>query len=102
MNVHTVLGNGFQEWIYQRSLIVEFGLLNISFGREVNMPVLYKGIEGGLRRVDFLVEEKICVEIKATGQLDNTHLNQAKNYLVAFNLEIGLLINFGTNSLEWK
>lgn len=102
MNVHTVLGNGFRELIYQRSLIVEFGLLNIPFGREVNMPVLYKGIQVGLRRVDFLVEEKICVEIKATGQLENIHLNQAKNYLEAFNLEIGLLINFGANSLEWK
>ncbi len=81
MNVHTVLGNGFQELIYQKSLIVEFGLLNIPFGREVNMPVLYKGTQVGIRRVDFLVEEKICVEIKATGQLDNIHLNQAKNYL---------------------
>ena len=102
MNVNTVLGNGFQELIYQKSLIVEFGLLNIPFRREVNMPVLYKGTQVGIRRVDFLVEEKICVEIKATGQLDNIHLNQAKNYLEAFNLEIGLLINFGANSLEWK
>ena len=68
MNVHTVLGNGFQELIYQRSLIVEFGLLNISFGRETSIRVLYKGIKVGEGRVDFLVEQKICVAIKAVIQ----------------------------------
>jgi GxxExxY protein len=102
MNVHSVLGNGFQELIYQRSLVDEFGLLKIAFGREINMPVIYKGIPVGERRVDFLIEEKICVELKALIQLENVHLVQAKNYLEAFNLEIGLLINFGANSLEWK
>ena len=102
MNVHTVLGNGFQELIYQRSLVIEFGLLNINFGREINMPVLYKGVHVGERRVDFLIEEKICVELKALIRLEDVHLAQAKNYLEAFNLEVGLLINFGANSLEWK
>jgi GxxExxY protein len=102
MNVHATLGNGFQELIYQRSLVVEFGLLNIDFGREVSMPVLYKGIHVGERRVDFLIDQKICVELKAVIQLENVHLAEAKNYLEAFNLEVGLLINFGANSLEWK
>ena len=102
MNVHATLGNGFQELIYQRSLVVEFGLLNIDFGREVSMPVLYKGIHVGERRVAFLIDQKICVELKAVIQLENVHLAKAKSYLEAFNLEVGLLINLGANSLEWK
>ena len=102
MNVHSVIGNGFQELIYQRSLEVEFGLMNISFGREVDILVHYKNVEEGCRRVDFLVENKISVELKALIKLESVHLAQAKNYLEAFNLEVGLLINFGANSLEWK
>ncbi len=102
MNVHGVLGNGFQEVIYQRALEIEFRLLGINFAREVSIPVFYKQELIGERRVDFLVEGKICVELKAVIQLENVHLVQGKNYLEAFNLEIGLLINFGANSLEWK
>jgi GxxExxY protein len=102
MNVHGALGNGFQEVIYQRSLEVEFGMMSISYGREVSRGVYYKEVHVGERRVDFLVEEKISVELKAVTVLDNVHLAQAKNYLEAFNLELGLLINFGTNSLEVK
>lgn len=102
MNVHAALGNGFQEVIYQRSLEVELLLLNMNFGREVSMPVFYKNVQVGERRVDFLVEKKICVELKALIKLEPVHLAQGKNYLEAFNLEIGLLINFGANSLEWK
>lgn len=102
MNVHAALGNGFQEVIYQRALEIEFRLLGISSGREISIPVFYKGELIGERRVDFLVEGKICVELKALVQLENVHLAQGKNYLEAFNLEVGLLINFGANSLEWK
>lgn len=102
MNVHSALGNGFQEVIYQRALEVEFKLLNIEFAREVSMPIFYKNVEVGERRVDFLISNKISVELKALIQLENVHLAQGKNYLEAYNLEIGLLINFGGNSLEWK
>jgi GxxExxY protein len=102
MNVHSVLGNGFQEVIYQRALEVEFKLWNIEYAREVSMLVFYKNIQVGERRVDFLVEKKISVEIKAQAQLNNINLAQGKNYLEAYNLEVGLLINFGGNSLEWK
>jgi GxxExxY protein len=102
MNVHGVLGNGFQEVIYQRALEIEFKLLNVDFAREVSMPIFYKDVEVGERRVDFLVSNKISVEIKALTQLENVHLAQGKNYLEAYNLEVGLLINFGANSLEWK
>ncbi len=102
MNVHSALGNGFQEVIYQRSLEIEFDLLSIKFGREVSIPVFYKSVQVGERRVDFLVEEKISVELKALVALENVHLAQAKNYLEAFNIEVGLLINFGSTSLQFK
>ncbi len=102
MNVHSTLGNGFQEVIYQRALEVEFKLLNIEYAREVSMLVFYKDVQVGERRVDFLVENKISVEIKAQAQLNNINLAQGKNYLEAYNLEVRLLINYGGNSLEWK
>jgi GxxExxY protein len=102
MVVHSTLGNGFQEVIYQRALAIEFELLGINFQREFCMPIYYRDKHIGERRVDFLVEEKISVEIKALSKLENVHLAQGMNYLEAYNLEVGMLINFGANSLEWK
>jgi len=102
MEVHRVLGNGFQEVIYQRSLAYELGQFNIGFAREVDMPIFYKGVLMGTRRADFLVEDKVLVELKAIIKLEEVHLAQAINYLEAYNLEIGLLINFGASSLEFK
>ena len=102
MNVHSALGNGFPEVIYQRALAIELDLLGLNFVREFNMPVFYKGIQIGERRVDFLIERIISVELKALLVLTNANLAQGKNYLEAYNLEVGLLINFGANSLEWK
>ena len=99
MEVHNALGNGFQEVIYQRALGYEMELQKILATREVEMPVFYKQRDIGSRRVDFLVEEKICVEIKALTRLEDVHLAQAINYLEAFNLEVGLLINFGDTKL---
>ncbi len=102
MKVHSALGNGFQEVIYQRALEIEMGDTGIKFRREFEMPIFYKGKEIGLRRVDFLVDDKIMVELKAIIQLENVHLAQAKNYLEAYNVEVGLLINFGSISLQFK
>ncbi len=102
MRVHSELGNGFQEVIYQRAFAIDMSDSKLNFAREVEMPVHYKEHRIGTRRVDFLVEEKILVEIKALSKLEDTHLNQALNYLEAFKLEIGLLINFGARSLEFK
>jgi GxxExxY protein len=102
MEVHKYLGNGFQEVIYQRALVQEFGLQGLLFSREFEMPIFYKNEHIGTRRVDFLVEEYISVEIKAVAKLEDVHLAQAINYLEAYNLEIGLLINFGAKSLEFK
>jgi GxxExxY protein len=102
MEVHKLLGNGFQEVIYQRALEMEFKLNDIAFSREHDMPIFYKGKQIGMRRVDFLIEGTISVELKAVIQLEDVHLAQAINYLEAYNLEIGLLINFGARSLDFK
>jgi len=102
MQVHSTLGNGFQEVIYQRALAVELKIAQISFSREHDMPIYYRDEEIGLRRVDFLVEGRISVELKAITALERVHLAQAMNYLEAYNIETGLLINFGANSLEFK
>jgi GxxExxY protein len=102
MKVHTTLGNGFQEVIYQRALAIEMGNQGLSFKREMEMSIFYEGIDIGTRRVDFFVEENIMVEIKALIKLEDVHLAQAMNYCQAYGLPIGLLINFGSKSLEFK
>jgi GxxExxY protein len=102
MKVHSALGNGFQEVIYQRALEIEMQESGLSFIRELSMPVYYKAKSIGERRVDFFVENKIMVELKAIIQLENVHLAQAKNYLEAYNIQVGLLINFGSISLQFK
>ena len=100
--VHQTLKSGFQEVIYQRALAIEFDLAGISFHQEFEMQIYYKDIHIGTRRVDFLVEDAISLEIKATTKLDDIHLAQAINYLEIYNLEVGLLINFGESSLKFK
>jgi len=102
ITVHKSLGNGFQEVIYQRALQIEMSLNGISFHREFEMPIFYREEQIGTRRVDFLVEELISVELKAITKLEDVHFAQAINYLEAYNLEIGLLINFGETSLNFK
>jgi len=102
MTVHSTLGNGFQEVIYQRAIAIELTKRNISFKRELEMLIYYDGKVIGKRRVDFLVENKIMLELKAQTKLEDVHLAQALNYLEAYNLEIGLLINFGAKSLGFK
>jgi len=102
ISVHKFLGNGFQEVVYQRALGIEMEKEKLNFSREQEMPILYKGEDIGTRRVDFFVEDQILVEIKALIKMENVHLAQAINYLEAFDKEIGLLINFGARSLEFK
>jgi GxxExxY protein len=102
LEVHKYMGNGFQEVVYQRTLAIEMQLRNIAFEREKEMPLEYKGYDVGMRRVDFFVEEKIMVEIKAVINLEDVHLAQAMNYVEAYNLHIGLLINFGSKSMQFK
>lgn len=101
MNGHNVLGNGFQEVIYQRCLAIELTAAGLRFGREVEQDVFYKGITVGSRRADFIVENKIVVELKAIINLENVHLAQIKNYVVAYDLPVGLLINFGAVRLQF-
>ena len=102
MKVHSTLGNGFQEVIYQRCLAIEMEKQGLGYARELEMSIHYEGIDVGTRRVDFLVEDKIMVELKALTKLEDVHLSQTLNYLEAYKLETGLLINFGSKSLEFK
>lgn len=102
MKVHSTLGNGFQEVIYQRALAIEFEKQDLGYQREMEMTIHYDGIDIGTRRVDFFVEDNIMVELKALIQLEDVHLAQAMNYCQAYNLPIGLLINFGSKSLQFK
>lgn len=102
MRVHNTLGNGFQEVIYQRCLAIELRNAEIDFEREVDQRIYYQGIEVGTRRADFVIEGKLVVELKALVNLEDVHLAQAKNYVVAYNFNKGLLINFGAVSLQYK
>ncbi len=102
MQVHNTLGNGFQEVIYQRCLAFELEKKGLSFAREIEQDVFYKSLLVGTRRADFIVENTVIVELKALTHLENVHLAQAKNYLVAYNKPIGLLINFSSTSLQFK
>lgn len=102
MQVHSTLGNGFQEVIYQRALAIEFKFNDISYEREKEMPIFYRDIQIGTRRVDFFVEGQVMVELKAVEKLEGVHKAQAINYLAAYNMGDGLLINFGNISLEFK
>lgn len=102
MKVHNTLGNGFQEVIYQRCLAIEMEKEGLAFAREQEMPIFYIEQQVGTRRADFLVDDRVLVELKAISKLEDIHLAQGLNYLEAYNLEIGLLINFGALKLEFK
>ena len=102
MEVHRKLGPGYPEYIYHRAMIIEFKLQNVIFEDEYDIRIHYKGEHVGTRRVDFLVEKIIPLEIKAATELSDVNIAQAKNYLEASGIEIGLLINFGAKSLELK
>ncbi|MCO6495986.1 MAG: GxxExxY protein [Bacteroidetes bacterium] len=102
MKVHNTLGNGFQEVIYQRCLAIELEKAGLEFSRELEQDIFYEGKHVGTRRADFVVGNEIIVELKAIINLEDVHLAQAKNYVVAYDKPIGLLINFGSNSLQFK
>ena len=100
--IHNTLGNGFPEIIYQRALALELNTIGVHYEREFDMAIYYMNEKIGSRRVDFLVEQKISVELKAQIKLEDGHIAQAMNYLEVYNLEIGLLINFGSKRLEFN
>jgi len=102
MKVHSTLGNGFQEVIYQRALAIEMRHANLVFEREMEMPIFYREEQIGTRRVDFFVEGCVMVELKAMEKIEDVHKAQAINYLEAYHIADGLLINFGGLSLEFK
>ena len=100
MKVHKTLGPGFQEVIYQRCLAIELEKAGLSFVREQDHKIYYEGTEVGTRRADFVLENQVVVEIKALTNLEKVHLAQAKNYVIAYDFPIGLLINFGAQTLQ--
>lgn len=102
--VHKFLGNGFPEVIYQRALAIEFERCWLGYEREIEQDIYYRDVPEpiGRRRADFVVEGKVLVELKAVSELTDAHLAQALNYLKAYRLEVGLLINFGAKSMEFK
>jgi len=102
MKVHNILGAGFQEVIYQRCLAIELEKAGLSYEREKDQPIYYEGTEVGTRRADFIVENRVVIELKALTQLEDVHIVQTKNYTVAYDYPVGLLINFGSQSLEHK
>ena len=102
MQVHRILGNGFQEVIYQRALAIEMRYVCLKFEREKEMKIYYRDEEIGTRRVDFFVENRVMVELKAIEKLEDVHKAQAINYCEAYNIADGLLINFGGKSLDFK
>ena len=104
MEVHKLLGNGFQEVIYQRALAWELSNAGLSFAREIEQEIFYKDFQEpiGKRRADFVIEGKVLVELKALVELEDVHMAQVLNYLKAYKLEVGLLINFGSKSLIFK
>ena len=102
INIHKQLGNGFPEIIYHRCLEIEFNKAGLKYKTEFDIPVFYDNIEVGKRRADFIVDDVVLVEIKALQGLDDYCISQVLNYLKAFKLEVGLLINFGEKSLKFK
>lgn len=102
MKVHNTLGSGFQEVIYQRCLAIEMDRAGLDFGREVDQPIYYEGIEVGTRRADFIVANRIVVELKALAALEDVHIAQVRNYLRVYRFQTGLLFNFGASRLEYK
>lgn len=102
LKVHNKLGNGFQEVIYQRCLAIELERSGINFQREVEQDIFYDDIHVGTRRADFVVENRLIVELKALINMEDVHLFQAKNYVIAYHFDKGLLINFGAPSLQYK
>lgn len=102
MRVHSAIGNGFQEVIYQRALAIELCDAGIEYIREKEVDIWYKERNIGTRRADFIIEGIVLVELKAQTCLDTTHFAQTLNYLKAYEIKLGLLINFGGKSLEWK
>ena len=102
MEVHSVLGAGFQEVVYQRALAAEMERAGLQFGREVEMTIMYKGLQVGVRRVDFLVGDVFTVELKAVSKLEKVHFAQALNYVEAYDVKLGLLLNFGSSRLQFN
>src|SRR5438067_8460097 len=102
MKVHRKMGSGYSELIYSRCLAIELERIGLAYKKEQELNIYYDEFIVGKRRVDFMVEDKIVVELKALAELTNKELYQSLNYLENHRQEVGLLINFGAKSLQFK
>ena len=103
MEIHNTLGKGFNEIVYKDALEIEFNINKIRFEIEKPYDIFYKNIKLQRKYIaDFVIMDKIILEAKAIERLESTHLKQTLNYLAVSQLKLGLLINFGSNSLEYK
>lgn len=102
MKVYNTLGNGFEDAVYQRALVIEMEFQGLSFEREKEMSIYYHDIEIGTHKVDFLIDKKLILDVKVVNELLPVHINQAVNYCEAYNIDDGLLVNFGKTSFEFK
>lgn len=100
--VYTTLGNGFKKSVYQESLAIELEEAGLKFRKNVEQSLFYKGLEVGNKLVDFVIEDAVVVEIETLMNLENLHLMQAKKSITAYNVKLGLLINFGADDLQLK
>jgi GxxExxY protein len=101
MEVHKILGPGFLESVYQVALEKELTLRGIRFQHQVELPVSYKGDLVGMYKADLVIEGKVIVEIKGISKLNASHNAQALHYLAATGLQLAIIINFGSSSLEY-
>jgi GxxExxY protein len=102
MRIHSELGSCYNEVIYQRALALEFNQLGLQYKRKLSMPIIYLNENIGTRRIDFLVNDSVIVEIKVRPQIDFMTKYQLINYLEIYNVAHGLLINFGSSSLQFN
>ena len=100
MEVHKVLDPGFLEAVYRKALEHELKLENVPFAEQVRLPVAYKGKPVGDYIADFVIDEKINLEIKSVSSLNSAHEAQALNYLAATGYKLAILLNFGCTSLQ--
>lgn len=102
INVHKELGSAYEEKIYQRALQIEFQKIGIKSIREQEVNIQYSGIEVGKKKLDFVVEHKIIIELKKADEINNVHIAQVASYLQALRLKLGLILNFGLSKLQIK
>ena len=102
IKVHRELGSAYEEKIYQRALYLEFQKAKLSFAREKEINIKYQGVTLGKKKLDFVVDNKIIIELKKSDEINNVHIAQVVSYLKTLGLQLGLILNFGLSKLQIK